>query len=152
MRLLVADDDSSLRLALRLVLEDAGHEVVEVGSVSDARRIIETQDLDFALIDAGMCQEGVALWDELESAEEFRGRALLLTGDLLTLGYVGNHDGVISKPFDFGALLTRIEGAGPRDGPATDGVPRGGPDAHGRSDGAAAPREEPPSGDLYLSG
>jgi len=115
MRLLLADDDPSLRLALRLVLEDAGHDVVEAESVLDARRIIASDHLDFALVDAGMCQEGVQLWDELECDARYRGRALLLTGDLTTLGLLGSHERVVGKPFDFERLLSRIEGVGPRD-------------------------------------
>lgn len=114
MRLLVADDDSSLRLALRLVLEDAGHDVLEAGSVIEARSLIATHRPDFILIDAGMCQDGVNLWDELVADIRFRGRVLLLTGDLTTLGLLGHHHAVVSKPFDYDRLLHRIEKAGPR--------------------------------------
>ena len=116
MRLLVADDDSSLRLALRLVLEDAGHDVLEASSVSEARRLVAAHRPDFVLIDAGMCQEGVNLWDELVSDIRFRGRVLLLTGDLTTLGLLGHHHAVVSKPFDYERLLHRVEKAGPRPG------------------------------------
>ena len=116
MRLLVADDDPSLRLALRLVLEDAGHEVVEADSVHEARAILDAGELDFALIDAGMSQEGVGLWDELERDARFRGRALLLTGDLMTLGMLQEHERVVGKPFDFAWLLSRIEREGPLGG------------------------------------
>ncbi len=114
MRLLVADDDSSLRLALRLVLEDAGHDVLEASSVSEARGLVAAHRPDFILIDAGMCQEGVNLWDELLADIRFRGRVLLLTGDLTTLGLLGHHHAVVSKPFDYERLLHRIEKAGSR--------------------------------------
>lgn len=116
MRLLVADDDSSLRLALRLVLEDAGYEVLEAATVEEARRLIASDVPDFVLIDAGMSQEGVALWDELLLDIRFKGRALLLTGDLRTLGVLGHHQAVLSKPFDYDRLLRRIENAGRRPG------------------------------------
>ncbi len=132
MRLLVADDDSSLRLALRLVLEDAGHAVLEASRVSEARDLIAQQRPDFILIDAGMCQGGVNLWDELVSDLRFRGRVLLLTGDLTTLGLLGHHHAVVSKPFDYDRLLHRIEKAGPRP------VDRGSMDREGR------PVDDPP--------
>jgi len=128
MRLLVADDDSSLRLALRLVLEDAGHDVLEASSVLEARSLITAHRPDFVLIDAGMCQEGVNLWDELVSDIRFRGRAVLLTGDLTTLGLLGHHHAVVSKPFDYDRLLHRIEKAGARPGTRPLADSEGGPD------------------------
>ncbi|MBT8488208.1 MAG: response regulator [Gemmatimonadetes bacterium] len=119
MRLLVADDDSSLRLAIRLVLEDAGHDVLEASSVREVRGLITAHRPDFILIDGGMCQEGVDLWDELVSDIRYRGRVLLLTGDTTTLGALGHHDAVVGKPFDYERLLHRIEKAGPRPGGGT---------------------------------
>lgn len=114
MRLLIADDDASLRTALRLVLEDAGHDVVEAASASDARSIIDQSAVDLVLVDAGMDDGGVQLWDELESKTDYRGRAMLLTGDLRAVGILVEHERVMGKPFDFDSLLNHIEGIGPR--------------------------------------
>ena len=114
MRLLIADDDPSLRVALRLVFEDAGYDVVEVETVAEARGALVDGPLDVALIDAGIHGGGVELWGELETDDVYRGRALLLTGDLPGLGLLSSHGSVYGKPFDYATLLRRIEDIGPR--------------------------------------
>jgi len=113
MNVLVADDDPSLRLALRLVLEDAGHDVVEANTVGEARTVIAAGSADLLLLDAGMSGSGTRLWLELDDHPRYRGRALLLTGDVPTLRDLGRHERVIEKPFDYGLLLERIDEAGP---------------------------------------
>jgi DNA-binding response OmpR family regulator len=114
MRLLVADDDPSLRTAMKLVFEYAGHDVSEAASVLEARDLLDGNLVDLALIDAGMGGTGAHLWSLLEDTEEYRGRVLLITGDLPALGALVGHPNVIGKPFDFAALLARIEETGPR--------------------------------------
>ncbi len=112
MRLLIADDDPSLRLALRMVLEDAGHEVVEAATEPAAREALASVRPDFALIDAGMSGRGVELWRDLRATSPER--VLLLTGDAPTLGDLAEEASVVSKPFDFDRLLARIESVGAR--------------------------------------
>jgi len=114
MRLLVADDDPSLRTALRMVLEDAGHVVVEASTTLAARTAIGEADFDLVLIDAGMDGMGTSLWGELHVLPDYRGRTLLMTGDLGALGPMGSHEAVLGKPFDFDHLVHRIEGVGAR--------------------------------------
>ena len=114
MRLLIADDDPSLRTALRLVFEDAGHDVLEAECANDARSIINGSSVDLVLVDAGMYDGGVQLWGELESNADYQGRAMLLTGDVASLGMLVAHERVMGKPFDFDHLLDFIEGVGPR--------------------------------------
>lgn len=114
MRLLVADDDPSLRTALRMVLEEAGHEVIEAATTAAARSATDGTDFDLVLIDAGMDGLGTALWNELSGRPVYRGRALLLTGDLSALGTIASHESVLGKPFDFDGLVRRIEDVGAR--------------------------------------
>lgn len=114
MRLLVADDDSSLRTALRMILEDAGHAVVEAATTAEARGAMGREDFDFILIDAGMDGLGTSLWVEVTREATYSGRALLLTGDIRALGALAQNEAVVEKPFDFDALINRIEGAGTR--------------------------------------
>lgn len=114
MRLLVADDDPSLRTALRMVLEESGHEVVEASTTAAARSALAGLDFDFIIIDAGMDGRGTMLWTELTAGEPYRNRALLVTGDLPALGALGDHEAVLEKPFDFALLVQRIEEAGSR--------------------------------------
>lgn len=114
MRLLVADDDSAVRTALRLVLEDAGHEVLQATSVVQAREVLSRGITDVVLVDAGISEAGVALWRELEANPLHEGRALLLTGNLPALGGLRDHAMVYAKPFDYAELLRRIDSLGPR--------------------------------------
>ena len=108
MRILIADDDPSLRIALRLVLEDAGHDVVEATAEPEARFRLREGRVDIALVDAGMSGTGVRLWQDLQADEAWHGRALLVTGDPWSLGALAEHADVLGKPFDFEALLARI--------------------------------------------
>ena len=114
MLLLVADDDPSLRTALRLVFEDAGHEVLQASSVHEVRDVLSCRIPDAVLIDAGMSEGGRMLWREMEGDPLHAGRTLLLTGNLPALGALRDHPSVLAKPFDYRALLSRIESLGPR--------------------------------------
>lgn len=107
-RILIADDDPSLRIALRLVLEDAGHDVIEATAEPEARFRLREGRVDIALIDAGMSGTGMRLWTELQNDSAWHGRAVLVTGDPWSLGSIAEHDDVLGKPFDFEALLARI--------------------------------------------
>lgn len=109
LRLLIADDDPTLRIALRLVLEDAGHEVVEATTEPEARFRLREGRVDLALIDAGMSGLGVRMWSELQREPAWHGRALLVTGDPWSLGPLADHADVLGKPFDYDQLLSRIE-------------------------------------------
>lgn len=111
MRLLIADDDPSLRLALRLVLEDAGHSVREVDTVAQALAALASESIDLAVVDAGLSGRGVDLWRSIVR-ERGPARALLVTGDPVALGSLASHDSVLGKPFDFRDLLERIAQAG----------------------------------------
>jgi DNA-binding response OmpR family regulator len=119
MRVLIAEDDASLRTALRLVFADAGHEVFEASSVSGVRDLLFPVIPDALIIDAGLPGDGVALWRELQANTAYRGRAILVTGDPPTLRGLSAEADVFAKPFDYGALLARVRAAG---GGATDSV------------------------------
>jgi signal transduction histidine kinase len=49
--ILVADDEKSIRVSLGLLLKVAGHEVLEAGSVDEAKQWVDRQPLDVALLD-----------------------------------------------------------------------------------------------------
>ena len=108
MRLLVADDDPSLQVALRMVLELAGHEVTLAPTASAARAELEETDFGAVLVDAGIPGSGVDLWEELRSNQRYDGRAILMSGDIPALGDLVERDDVLGKPFDYDALLARL--------------------------------------------
>ena len=67
-RILVADDESSLRFVLREALEASGHEVVEAPDGTEARRRLAEGNLDFAFLDIRMPgATGLELLDELQA-------------------------------------------------------------------------------------
>ncbi|MEQ9569001.1 MAG: hypothetical protein RLN75_02330 [Longimicrobiales bacterium] len=109
LRVLVADDDPSLRLALTLTLERRGHVVVGESHTDAARAHLGAEPPDVALVDAGMPRDGVGFWRECDEGGRLAGGALLLTGDLGALGELADHPRVVGKPFDFRALVERVE-------------------------------------------
>jgi NtrC-family two-component system response regulator AlgB len=57
MRILIVDDEPNIRRTLRLALEAMGHEVAEATSGAGARRQVENQPCDLALVDLRLGQE-----------------------------------------------------------------------------------------------
>lgn len=109
LRVLVADDDPSLRLALTMILERRGHAVVAAADTDAARAHLDTDHPDVALVDAGMPRNGVAFWRECDEGGRIPAGALLLTGDVGALGELAHHPRVLEKPFDFPGLVERVE-------------------------------------------
>jgi len=67
-RILVADDEASIRFVLREALEGAGHEVVEVADGNAARTALAERRFDLALLDIRMPgPSGLELLDELRA-------------------------------------------------------------------------------------
>lgn len=81
LRVLVADDEAGLRLAISLFLTRRGHHVVQAADAHEARRLVRTQSFDAALVDARMPGDGLLLLEELEAMPALRGRTALMTGD-----------------------------------------------------------------------
>ena len=112
MRVLIAEDDQSVRIALRMVLADAGHEVFEASSTAEVRALLFPVIPDALIVDAGLPGDGVELWRELQASTTYRGRAILVSGDPTALRGMRSDANVFAKPFDFDALLERIRRVG----------------------------------------
>lgn len=125
MRILIAEDDTPLRVALRLVLEDAGFRVAEVSDVGQVPARLADPLPDAIVIDAGANGLGTAVWSELVRQPDWAGRALLVTGNVAALGALAAHPDVLAKPFDYGALVARFRAMGPRGAPLERTVGRG---------------------------
>ncbi len=68
-RILIADDERSIRFVLREALEAAGHEVQEVMDGAEAREILARETFDFAFFDIVMPgASGLELLDEVQSS------------------------------------------------------------------------------------
>lgn len=53
-KILLVEDDSLLRHAFKLLIEDAGYQVFEAGTAKDAIAQAETQQPDLVLLDLGL--------------------------------------------------------------------------------------------------
>jgi DNA-binding response OmpR family regulator len=115
LRILVADDEPSLRLAITSFLRRRGHQVVEAADAHEARRIASEQTFDAALIDARMPGDGLLLLQELDASESLRGRTALMSGDpgrgRHPLEVTGGRP-YLTKPFDMQSAVALLERLG----------------------------------------
>lgn len=115
LRILVADDEPTLRLAITLFLERRGHEVVQAPDAYEALRLARAEHFDVALVDARMPGDGLQLLEVLETMPTLRGRTALMTGDL---GRARTSQGVATgrpyliKPFDMMDAVKLLEKLG----------------------------------------
>jgi two-component system, NtrC family, C4-dicarboxylate transport response regulator DctD len=67
---LVVDDDPSIRLLCRINLELDGHEVLEAGTLGDARAILDAHDVGVVLLDLRVGHEsGTGLLGDLHARQ-----------------------------------------------------------------------------------
>lgn len=115
LRVLVADDEATLRLAISLFLSRRGHTVVQAADAHEARRLAAEQTFDAALVDARMPGDGLRLLDELDASPALHGRTALMTGDpgrALDARDATRGRPYLTKPFDMQAAVALIERLG----------------------------------------
>ena len=115
LRVLVADDEASLRLAISLFLTRRGHQVVQAADAHEARRLAAEQSFDAALVDARMPGDGLRLLQELDASPGLRGRTALMTGDpgrALDAREAVAGRPYLTKPFDMQAAVALVERLG----------------------------------------
>jgi CheY-like chemotaxis protein len=111
LRVLVADDEPSLRMAISLYLRRRGHIVTEAADAHEALELAHQQKFDAALIDARMPGDGLRLLDRLDETH-LRGRTALMSGDAgrsRTADDAAGGRPYLLKPFDMQAAVTLIE-------------------------------------------
>jgi DNA-binding NtrC family response regulator len=108
-RILVVDDDPSIRFLCRVNLELDGYEVAEADSLERARETLEEGDVSVVLLD-------VHLYGERSDALLVECHALrppvpvvIVTGSAdVTQERLGEADAVLPKPFELGELLSTV--------------------------------------------
>ncbi|MEX2584375.1 MAG: histidine kinase dimerization/phospho-acceptor domain-containing protein [Gemmatimonadota bacterium] len=80
-RVLIADDEPTLRMALSMFLERHGYEVEQASNADEAFDLARTGRFDVALVDVRMPGDGIVLLDRLDEEPGWSGRAILMTGD-----------------------------------------------------------------------
>jgi DNA-binding NtrC family response regulator len=108
-RILVVDDDKSIRLLCRVNLELDGHEVLEADSLDKARAALAAEDVAVVLLDVHLYGErSDALIGECH-AQEPRVPVVVVTGSAdVTQERLGGADAVLPKPFELDELLTTV--------------------------------------------
>jgi DNA-binding NtrC family response regulator len=108
-RILVVDDDPSIRFLCRVNLELDGYEVAEADSLESARATLEEGDVAVVVLD-------VHLYGERSDALLAECHALrppvpvvIVTGSAdVTQERLGEADAVLPKPFELGELLSTV--------------------------------------------
>jgi DNA-binding response OmpR family regulator len=103
---LVVDDEQSLRLLCRVNLELAGFDVLEAGTIPEARRLLESSHVDVAILDVHVAgEDGRDLLDELRAADSAV-RVVFLTGSADIRGKrLAGGDAIVPKPFEPDVLV-----------------------------------------------
>jgi DNA-binding response OmpR family regulator len=98
---LVVDDEPSLRLLCRVNLELEGLDVLEAGTLAEARRLLEQERIDLVLLDVHIAgQDGRDLLDELR-ARDAGVLVVMLTGSVdIAGGRLSAADRVVAQPFE----------------------------------------------------
>jgi signal transduction histidine kinase/CheY-like chemotaxis protein len=114
-RILLVEDDPTVRLLIRLVLEHHGHTVLEAADAAEARRQLETEKPDLVLLDIHFPGGGgEMLLSEIRARPELQGVPMLavtaaaMEGDrerLLAHGF----DGYISKPIELSSFGAEVD-------------------------------------------
>src|SRR6266516_1679429 len=106
LRVLLVEDDASLRLLCRVNLELEGFSVLEAGTLAEAR--VAVPGVDVVLLDLNVgWEDGRVLLRELKQGAD--GPAVvLLTGSELDGDAVALADGLLSKPFAPGELARAV--------------------------------------------
>lgn len=115
LRVLVADDEPNLRMAIALFLARRGHEVTQAADAYEAVRLAAAGVFDVALVDARMPGDGLDLLEKLEAMPALAGRTALMTGDI---GRARTSQGIttgrpcLTKPFDLDEMAKLVEKLG----------------------------------------
>ena len=108
-RILVVDDEPSIRLLCRVNLELEGHEVVEAHSLATARAALAEEDVDVVVLDVHLNRERS---DPLVAECHSRRPPIpvvLVTGSVeITEPGLSDADAILPKPFELDQLLSAV--------------------------------------------
>jgi DNA-binding NtrC family response regulator len=108
-RVLVVDDEPSIRLLCRVNLELDGHVVLEAHSLATARATLAEEDVDVVVLDVHLHRErSDALVSECH-ARQPPIPVVLVTGSVeITHPGLREADAVLPKPFELDQLLSAV--------------------------------------------
>jgi DNA-binding NtrC family response regulator len=108
-RVLVVDDEPSIRLLCRVNLELEGHEVLEAHSLATARAALDEEEVDVVVLDVHLrAERSEALVGECHAREPAI-PVLLVTGSVeITHPGLSEADAILPKPFELDQLLSAV--------------------------------------------
>ena len=108
-RVLVVDDEPSIRLLCRVNLELEGHEVLEAHSLATARAVLGQDEVDVVVLDVHLRGErSDALVGECHAREPAI-PVVLVTGSVeITDPGLSAADAILPKPFELEQLLSTV--------------------------------------------
>lgn len=109
LRVLVADDEPTLRLAIALFLGRHGHEVVQAVDAYEAQRACAQRTFDVVLADASLPGDMGELLRRLDETPGMRGRAVLLSDGGPPRGGRLEQRPHLVKPFDMTEVIRMVE-------------------------------------------
>jgi DNA-binding NtrC family response regulator len=108
-RVLVVDDEPSIRLLCRINLELDGHEVLEAESVATVRTTLAEADVDVVVLDVHLRGERSDALVEECHARRPPIPVVLVTGSVdVTHPGLAGADAILPKPFELEALLSTV--------------------------------------------
>ena len=112
-RVLVIDDDASVRDALRLVLEDEGYAVVSASRGAEGVELLRAEGFDLVITDLRL--PDMSGLDVLSAVRFERGRAILIsahaTHEVSAEARLRGASGVLRKPFPPSDILRLVADA-----------------------------------------
>jgi len=108
LRVLVADDEPTLRLAITLFLGRHGHEVVQAVDAFEALRLATQQPFDVVLADLGMAGKSDLL-RHLDQNPELKGRTIFMSDAAPDPGVQLADRPHLIKPFDMTEVIRLVE-------------------------------------------
>jgi two-component system response regulator MprA len=111
-RILVVEDDATMRGALSDLLHDEGHDVVMAAHGGEALQRLTEREVDLIVLDIAMPEMGAFRFREEQAAQGIGldARVLVLSGaaDLAGAAIRLRADGWVGKPTDVDTLMTTV--------------------------------------------
>ena len=114
MEILLIEDDSSIIMGLSFALKQEGFQVQSVGTVKEAKALLNQKTFDLLLLDVGLPDgDGYEVCQFLKSSNATQTPVIFLTAcDAevnIVMGLELGADDYITKPFDSDVLLLKIQ-------------------------------------------
>ena len=118
---LVAEDNTLVADAMRLLFEETGHRVTTAGTIADVVRVATEHPVDLLLLDLGLADgDGLDVLDQLRAREAMPRVSVALTGrdepEVIARCRAAGCRDVLLKPVPVGELLKKSRAWLNRDG------------------------------------